>query len=60
MATHSSILAWEISWTEELGRLWFMGSLKVGHDLPLSMHTHMHGDNHVDFCSIFYEHDVLR
>ena len=26
MATHSSILAWEISWTEELGRLQSMGS----------------------------------
>ena len=25
MATHSSILAWEISWTEEPGRLQFMG-----------------------------------
>ena len=25
MATHSSILAWEISWTEEPGRLWFLG-----------------------------------
>ena len=26
MATHSSILAWEIPWTEEIGRLPFMGS----------------------------------
>ena len=26
MATHSSILAWEISWTEESGRLQSMGS----------------------------------
>ena len=26
MATHSSILAWKISWTEEPGRLWSMGS----------------------------------
>ena len=25
MATHSSILAWEISWTEEPGGLQFMG-----------------------------------
>ena len=25
-ATHSSILAWEIPWTEELGRLQSMGS----------------------------------
>ena len=27
-ATHSSILAWEIPWTEELGGLQFMGSQK--------------------------------
>ena len=26
MATHSDIPAWEIQWTEELGRLQFMGS----------------------------------
>ena len=28
MATHSSILAWEITWTEEPGRLQFMGLQK--------------------------------
>ena len=28
MATYSSILAWEISWTEELGGLQSMGSQK--------------------------------
>ena len=32
MATHSSILAWKIPWTEEPGRLQSMGSLGVGHD----------------------------
>ena len=32
MATHSSILAWEIPWTEELDGLQFMGSQKIGHD----------------------------
>ena len=32
MATHSSILAWKISWTEEPGRLQSMGSQRVGHD----------------------------
>ena len=31
-ATHSSILAWRIPWTEEPGGLQFMGSQKVGHD----------------------------
>ena len=32
MATHSSILAWRIPWTEEPGGLWSMGSQRVGHD----------------------------
>ena len=33
MATHSSILAWEIPWTEERGRLQSMGWQRVRHDL---------------------------
>ena len=33
MATHSSILAWEIPWAEEHGRLQSMGSQRVGHNL---------------------------
>ena len=32
MATHSSILAWRIPWTEELGKLQTMGSQRVGHN----------------------------
>ena len=32
MATHSSILAWRISWTEKPGRLQSIGSQRVGHD----------------------------
>ena len=32
MATHSSILAWEIPWADEPGRLQSMGSQRVGHD----------------------------
>ena len=39
MATHSSIVAWEIPWTEELGRLQSMGSQRVGHDFGTT-HTH--------------------
>ena len=31
MATHSSILAWRILWTEEPGGLQSMGSQRVGH-----------------------------
>ena len=37
MATHSSILAWEISWTEETGRLQSMGSWRVGHNWATSL-----------------------
>ena len=32
MATHSSILAWEIPWTEELGRKQSMGLQTVRHN----------------------------
>ena len=33
MAAHSSMLAWEIPWTEEPGGLQSMGSQRVGHNL---------------------------
>jgi len=32
MATHSSTLAWDIPWTEEPGRLLYIGMQRVGHD----------------------------
>ena len=32
LATHSSIPAWRIPWTEEAGRLWSMESQRLGHD----------------------------
>ena len=32
MAIHSSILAWEIPWTEEPGRLQSLGSQRLRHD----------------------------
>ena len=32
MATHSSILVWRTPWTEEPGRVQFIGSQKVGHN----------------------------
>ena len=48
MATHSSILAWEIPWIEEPGGLQCMGHQRVKHDLVTNkkppayeqMHTH--------------------
>ena len=39
MATYSSILAWEIPWTEEPDRLLSMGWKRIGHDLATE---HMH------------------
>ena len=44
MVTHSSTLAWKIPWTEEPGRLQFMGSLRVGYNwaTSLSLFTFMH------------------
>ena len=35
--THSSILAWEITWTEKPGRLQSMGSQRVEHDSATNM-----------------------
>ena len=37
MATHSSILAWKIPWTEKPGRLQSMGSQRVIHDWVTSL-----------------------
>ena len=42
MATHSSILAWRIPWTEEPGGLQSMGSQKVGHDSVTFIFTLFH------------------
>ena len=39
MVTHSSILAWRIPWTEELGRLQSVGSQRVGLELRTSTFT---------------------
>ena len=40
MATHSSILAWEIPWTEETGGLQSTGLQRVGHDGSNLAHMH--------------------
>ena len=40
MATHSSILAWEIPWTEEPGGLQSMGLQKVGQGWATNTDTH--------------------
>ena len=57
MATHSSVLIWEIPWTEEPDRLWSMGSQRVRLDLATKwqqqwysvLHTHTHTHTHTGF-----------
>ena len=41
MATHSSILAWKTSWTQEPGRLQSMGSQELDATERLITHTHL-------------------
>ena len=38
MTTLSSILIWRILWTEDPGKLWSIGSQRVGHSLALDVH----------------------
>ena len=49
MATHSSILAWDILWTEEPSGLWSMGLQRIRHDLeaklPQSLLSHLLGND---------------
>ena len=62
MATHFSILAWKIPWTEEPGVLQSIGMQRVRHNLETEhthTHTHTHGRNagHLKFslaqCALF-------
>ena len=45
MATHSSILAWRIPWTEEPGGLQSTGLQRVGHDWATSLSLSNYGGN---------------
>ena len=54
MATHSSILAWRILWTEEPGRLQSMGSQRVGHDCAHFVNKHFISE------SIMYIHKSIQ
>ena len=40
MVTHSTILAWEILWTEETGSLQSMGLQRVGYNLVTKQQQH--------------------
>ena len=39
LATNSSILAWRSPWTKEPGRLWSIGSQRVGHNSSNLAHS---------------------
>ena len=54
MATHSNILVWRISWTEESGGLPFMGSQRVRH-AEATEHTHTH-----TFPNTFTQPDIFK
>ena len=63
MATHSSILAWRIPWTEETGGLQSMGSQRVRHQTRLSdshlidqVHFHLHMLSLPNQCSLQFAH----
>ena len=51
MATHSSILAWEISWTEEPGGLQSMGLQKSQTQVWQNTHTHTHAHTEIQALS---------
>ena len=49
MASHFSILAWKIPWTEETGRLQSMGSQRIWHNWACThTHTHTHTPMHTE------------
>ena len=50
MATHSSIPAWEIPWTEEPGRLQSIGSQRIRQDLGIKQQQ----------CMFFFNHNRKR
>ena len=59
MATHASILAWRIPWTEEPGGLQSMGSPRVGRDRAADTHFHTGGTVHVHLTCSWKEGGAL-
>ena len=58
MATHSSILAWNIPWTEETGELQSMGLQRVGLDLATKPPPKQGLETRVSECrgqKVFYQ-----
>ena len=56
MATHSSILAWRIPWTEESSGLQLMGSQRVGHDWTTKHSTAHRNLNILKYVTCFLFH----
>ena len=56
MATHSSILAWEIPWTEEAGRYSPWGHKDS--DTTESLNTHTHTHTHTNTYTRLYLHFI--
>ena len=54
MATHSSILAWKIPWTEGPGRLQSMGSQRVGHNWATSLYFTLYVHLYTSVCVYTY------
>ena len=52
MATHSSIFAWRITWTEEPGELQCMGLQRVGHGYQLTLSLFTSKTAEVSFCPL--------
>ena len=49
MATHSSILAWEIPWTDKPSGLQSIGSQRVGRDFELNTSIESYLEEQIDF-----------
>ena len=58
MATHSSILAWRIAWTEKSGRLLSMESQRVGHDWATEQQKYTGKKQLVIFSSCSLEEEM--
>ena len=61
MATHSSILAWNIPWTEEPGGLQSMGLQRVRHNsVQVQARTHAHTHTHTPYHNYLLHRVALR
>ena len=64
MATHSSILAWRIPWTEKPGGLWSMGLQRVRHNLVAKpQHNIVARDNPINtevYFFLMYPKELLE